>query len=139
MALPPRRATPKAVASPDNPAPTTTTSASWALVAPVDEVAVVMAGTIAGLRQGFYAVSVPLVSTRYVPCPSAPLTATDGWHTGPMADNDDIKERMRAALEAKNKKSSKSTPHGQAPTDDKGHEHSGREGAKREFRRKSGG
>ena len=83
--------------------------------------------------------SVPLVSRSAAPCPLAPFTAIRVWHTDSMADNDDIKERMRAALEAKNKKSSKSTPHGQAPTDDKGHEHSGREGAKREFRRKSGG
>lgn len=56
-----------------------------------------------------------------------------------MADNDDIKERMRAALEAKNRKAAKSTQHGTAPVDDKAHEHSDREGGKREFRRKSGG
>ncbi len=52
--------------------------------------------------------------------------------------NDDIKERMRLALEAKNKKSSKNTPHGTAPTEEKGQEHADRAGGKREFRRKSG-
>lgn len=56
-----------------------------------------------------------------------------------MADNDDIKERMRLALEAKNTKSSKGTPHGTAPVEGKAHEHADREGGKREFRRKSGG
>lgn len=56
-----------------------------------------------------------------------------------MADNDDIKDRMRQALEAKNRKSSSSTPHGQAPVEGKVHEHADREGGKREFRRKSGG
>lgn len=57
-----------------------------------------------------------------------------------MADqqNDDIKERMRQALEAKNKKSSKNAPHGNTPSEGKAHEHSDREGGKREFRRKSG-
>lgn len=60
--------------------------------------------------------------------------------TGAMAEtpHDDIKERMRQALEAKNKKSSKSTPHGSAPTEEKGQEHADRAGGKREFRRKSG-
>lgn len=57
-----------------------------------------------------------------------------------MADqqNDDIKERMRKALEAKNTKSSKNTRHGSTPTEGKAHEHADREGGKREFRRKSG-
>ncbi len=52
--------------------------------------------------------------------------------------NDDIKERMRQALEAKNKKSSKNTPHGSTPAEGKVQEHADREGGKREFRRKSG-
>lgn len=58
-----------------------------------------------------------------------------------MAGNEDIKERMRQALEAKNRKSSAGTPHGQPPEDGKGgaHEHADRAGGKREFRRKSGG
>jgi len=55
-----------------------------------------------------------------------------------MANNEDIKERMRQALEAKNQKSSTSTPHGSAPSEGKVHDHADREGAKREFRRKSG-
>ena len=61
-----------------------------------------------------------------------------GCHNGNMADNDDIKERMRQALEAKNAKSVKSTPSGTAPTEGNTHEHVDREGGKREFRRKSG-
>ena len=56
-----------------------------------------------------------------------------------MADNEDIKAQMRAALDAKNRKSAKGTPHGQAASEGKAHEHAGREGGKREFRRKSGG
>ncbi len=56
-----------------------------------------------------------------------------------MVENEDVKARFKAALDAKKAKSSRSTPHGSAPTDDKGHEHSDREGGKREFRRKSGG
>jgi hypothetical protein len=56
-----------------------------------------------------------------------------------MADNEDIKDRMRQALDAKNRKSAKSTPHGTTAHEDKAHEHSDREGGKREFRRKSGG
>ena len=56
-----------------------------------------------------------------------------------MADNDDIKDRMKAALDAKNKKASSSTPHGTAPVEGKTAEHADREGGKREFRRKSGG
>ena len=55
-----------------------------------------------------------------------------------MADNDDIKDRMKAALDAKNKKSSSSTPHGTAPVEGKTAEHADREGGKREFRRKIG-
>lgn len=55
-----------------------------------------------------------------------------------MAENDDVKERMRQALEAKNKKASSSTPHGSAPVEGKVHDHADREGGKREFRRKSG-
>ena len=56
-----------------------------------------------------------------------------------MAANDDIKDRFKAALEAKNQKSAKSTPHGTAPSDDEGHEQADRAGGRREFRRKSGG
>mgnify|MGYP006283927511 CR=1 FL=1 len=56
-----------------------------------------------------------------------------------MADNDDIKDRMRAALEAKNRKSAKGTQHGTAPVEGKSAEHADRAGGKREFRRKSGG
>ena len=67
----------------------------------------------------------------------APTISTQ-WHTGAMAENEDIKERMRQALDAKNKKAASSTPHGTAPTDTSAHEHSDREGGKREFRRKSG-
>ena len=59
-------------------------------------------------------------------------------HNRSMADNDDIKERMRQALDAKNAKSAKSTPSGTAPTESNTHEHVDREGGKREFRRKSG-
>jgi hypothetical protein len=55
-----------------------------------------------------------------------------------MADNEDIKERMRQALEAKNQKSAKNTKHGTTPSENNGHEHADREGGKREFRRKSG-
>ncbi len=61
------------------------------------------------------------------------------WQTARMADNDDMKDRFKAALEAKNQKSAKSTPHGSAPSEEKVHEHADREGGKREFRRKSGG
>lgn len=46
---------------------------------------------------------------------------------------------MRLALEAKNRKSAKNTPHGSAPVEGKATEHADREGGKREFRRKSGG
>lgn len=57
-----------------------------------------------------------------------------------MTGNDDVKERMRQALEAKQRKASSSTPHGQPPADDaKAREHADRAGGKREFRRKSGG
>jgi hypothetical protein len=55
-----------------------------------------------------------------------------------MADNEDIKERMRQALEAKKNKSSKNSPQGVAPSESNAHEHADREGGKREFRRKSG-
>lgn len=55
-----------------------------------------------------------------------------------MADNEDIKERMRQALEAKNSKSKANTPHGSSAQEEKVHEHADREGGKREFRRKSG-
>ena len=55
-----------------------------------------------------------------------------------MTGNEDIKERMRQALEAKKSKSKFSTPHGSAPKEGTKHEHSDREGGKREFRRKSG-
>lgn len=55
-----------------------------------------------------------------------------------MAETDDIKERMRQALEAKNKKASKSTPHGSTPVEGKTQENADRAGGKREFRRKSG-
>ena len=56
-----------------------------------------------------------------------------------MPDNDDIKERMKQALEAKKGKAAKSTPHGQAPAEGKVHDQVDRAGGKREFRRKSGG
>jgi len=55
-----------------------------------------------------------------------------------MAENDEVKDRFKQALEAKNKKSAPSTPHGQPPKAQKGQEHADREGGKREFRRKSG-
>lgn len=55
-----------------------------------------------------------------------------------MADNEDIKERMRLALEAKKSKSTSNTPHGSSPREDKAQEHADRAGGKREFRRKSG-
>lgn len=61
------------------------------------------------------------------------------WQTAHMADNDDMKDRFKQALEAKNRKSAKSTPHGTAPSESEGHEHADRAGGKREFRRKSGG
>ena len=61
------------------------------------------------------------------------------WHTCRMPDNDDIKERMKQALEAKKGKAAKSTPHGQAPAEGKVHDQVDRAGGKREFRRKSGG
>lgn len=60
------------------------------------------------------------------------------WHTAVMAENEDIKERMREALEAKKRKTGKGTPHGAAPQEGKAHGHADREGGKREFRRKSG-
>ena len=56
-----------------------------------------------------------------------------------MPENDDIKERMKQALEAKKGKAAKSTPHGQAPAEGKVHDHVDRAGGKREFRRRSGG
>lgn len=55
-----------------------------------------------------------------------------------MADNDDVKEKMRQALEAKKRKSSSGGAHGNSTAQEKGHEHSDRAGGKREFRRKSG-
>ena len=61
------------------------------------------------------------------------------WHTSRMPQNDDIKERMKQALEAKKGKAAKSTPHGQAPAEGKVHDQVDRAGGKREFRRKSGG
>jgi len=64
------------------------------------------------------------------------------WDThGVSNDNgasEDVKERMKQALEAKNKSASKSVPHGSAPAEGKVHDHADREGGKREFRRKSG-
>lgn len=56
-----------------------------------------------------------------------------------MAENDDIKERMKAALEAKNKKSAKGGPGGASQESGKAHGNTDRAGGKREFRRKSGG
>ncbi len=56
-----------------------------------------------------------------------------------MAENEDIKDQMRQALEAKNRKAAASTPHGSTAREGSVHEHSEREGGKREFRRKSGG
>jgi hypothetical protein len=55
-----------------------------------------------------------------------------------MADNEDIKERMRQALEAKKSKSRSSSPSGPSLGDSKVQEHADRAGGKREFRRKSG-
>lgn len=55
-----------------------------------------------------------------------------------MTENEDIKERMRKALEAKKGKSRSSSQRGPATGDGKVHEHSDRAGGKREFRRKSG-
>lgn len=55
-----------------------------------------------------------------------------------MSDNEDIKERMRKALEAKKGKSRNSSPSGPASGDGKVHENADRAGGKREFRRKSG-
>ena len=66
------------------------------------------------------------------------LNACHRCNTRGMVDNEDIKERMRQALEAKNQKSAKNTKHGTAPSENNGHEHADREGGKREFRRKSG-
>ena len=66
------------------------------------------------------------------------LRASSRCNTRDMADNEDIKERMRQALDAKNQKSAKNTPHGTAPTESNAQEHADREGGKREFRRKSG-
>jgi hypothetical protein len=60
------------------------------------------------------------------------------WHTDRMAENDDIKERMKQALEAKKTRTAKSTPHGTPPAEGKGQEQSDRAGGNREFRRKSG-
>lgn len=56
-----------------------------------------------------------------------------------MPENDDIKERMKRALEAKKDKPAKSTPDDQAPSEGNVHDHVDRAGAKREFRCKSGG
>lgn len=58
--------------------------------------------------------------------------------TGAVTENEDIKERMRKALEAKKSKSRSSSPGGPATSDSKGQEHADRAGGKREFRRKSG-
>jgi hypothetical protein len=55
-----------------------------------------------------------------------------------VADNEDIKERMRQALEAKKGKSRSSSPGGPSSGDGKVQEHADRAGGKREFRRKSG-
>lgn len=55
-----------------------------------------------------------------------------------MAENEDIKERMRQALEAKKSKSRSSSPSGPTSPEGKGQEHADRAGGKREFRRKSG-
>ena len=58
--------------------------------------------------------------------------------TGVMSNNEDIKERMRLALEAKKKSSAKGTPHGSAPGEGKVHDQSDKAGGKREHRPKSG-
>lgn len=55
-----------------------------------------------------------------------------------VSENEDIKERMRKALEAKKGKSRSSSPRGPVSADGKGQEHADRAGGKREFRRKSG-
>jgi hypothetical protein len=52
--------------------------------------------------------------------------------------SEDVKQRMKEALEAKKRSSDKSTPHGSAKSEGKVHGHADREGGKREFRRKSG-
>ena len=56
-----------------------------------------------------------------------------------MADNDDIKDRMKAALDAKNKKASSSTPHGTAPVEGKTAEHADRMAAMAEAFKKAAG
>lgn len=55
-----------------------------------------------------------------------------------MSNNEDIKERLRLALEAKKKSSAKGTPHGSAPGEGKVHDQSDKAGGKREHRPKSG-
>lgn len=55
-----------------------------------------------------------------------------------MSGNEDIKDRMRKALEAKKDKSRSSSPRGPVSSDGKGQEHADRAGGQREFRRKSG-
>jgi hypothetical protein len=64
--------------------------------------------------------------------------ASSPWETVVMGNNEDIKERMKLALEAKNKSSAKNAPHGSAKAEGKVHEHSDKAGGKREHRRKSG-
>lgn len=71
-------------------------------------------------------------------CEAMACQSPRACQTAGVSENEDIKERMRQALEAKNKKSKSSTPHGTPPTEGKGNEHADREGGKREFRRKSG-
>jgi uncharacterized protein with von Willebrand factor type A (vWA) domain len=54
-----------------------------------------------------------------------------------VPDNEELKERMRQALEKK-KNRPQGKPGSVDPGQTKGHEHADREGGKREFRRKSG-
>lgn len=71
-----------------------------------------------------------------------PRDACELCHTGSMTEStgasEDVKQRMKEALEAKKKASQKNVPHGSAPSQGKVHDHSDRAGGKREHRRKSG-
>ena len=67
------------------------------------------------------------------------VSLEDIRQNGVMAPNDDIKARMKQALDAKHRTSQQGTPHGKAPTEGKTHEHPDREGGNREFRRRKSG
>ncbi len=60
------------------------------------------------------------------------------WDTECMEQNEDVKEQMRKALEAKKNKTRSNNPHESGQSKGKGQEHADREGGKRNFRRKSG-